>query len=646
MKSPLGCTLLAGLLSVSAGLCWASAQTPRSRLESLSEHVCVYHDGVNVGVIRINNHALLIGSGAGRILDAAKDLQIPAIDWALYTDHHRDQCSGASRLKQAGVKIAVPVGEAKYFRDASELWRNADNTLYHRYNFRPDLFFLRGSVAPDRELSAGETFRWRGLEIQVVSTPGPTDGSVSYLIDVDGKRLAFTGDLIYGPGQLWNLYMLQKRFPGMRGDYWGFGGAAADLLKSLDDVLRHRPQVMIPSHGIIMRDPVGAVAELKARLHAVMANYLTLAAWRIYFTGSFDGEKDKAAPPADLQVAMFPMLPVPQAPAWLHKAVQTSWYLQAEDGTIFLLDCGFDPVLPTLQSLAKSGAIKGVDGIWISHYHDDHVQSVNAVRRAFGARVFVQKELQDILENPTAYSMPCLDPESIHVDHPLSEGEVIHWKGYKLTAYYFPGQTLYHDGLLIEHAGTRVFHTGDSFANFGIDDYCSYNRNLLGEEPGYEQCFRLLSKLQPDMLLASHWGPEPFSAQYMQKALAKLRERRKLLAALLPWDDPNFGLDPEWVRTYPYRQAVLPRQLVTLEARIYNHSDSARQSAVELHTPPGWEVGRITAVTIPPHTEGKIRIQAMAPSSPSVRREVLGLSVHFGDRDLGEAAETIIDYLQ
>jgi glyoxylase-like metal-dependent hydrolase (beta-lactamase superfamily II) len=283
--------------------------------------------------------------------------------------------------------------------------------------------------------------------------------------------------------------------------------------------------------------------------------------------------------------------------------------------------------------------------MWISHYHDDHNQSVNAVRRQFGTKVYVQKELQDIFENPTAYSMPCLNPENIHVDRALSEGEVINWKEFKLTFYYFPGQTLYHDGVLVERGGTRLFETGDSFANFGIDDYCSYNRNFLGDEPGYERCFNLLLKLAPDTLLASHWGLLPFSKENMEHGLELLRERRPLFAALLAWDDPNFGLDPSWVRGYPYRQAVLPGQHVTLEARIYNHSGSAREASVELRAPAGWRVQQAGPITIPPHTEGNIRIAAQAPSTPR-DREVLGLAVHFGGRDLGELTEVVVDYLR
>jgi glyoxylase-like metal-dependent hydrolase (beta-lactamase superfamily II) len=649
-----GSSLLIFFLSFACPLLGqVSGEAFKTQFEALSPHVGIFHEAINVAVIQRNGKSLLIGSGDGAVLEAAKKLGIGSIEWVLYTDHHRDQCASAALLKKAGVKIAVPAGEAEFFKNATGIWESADTILYDRMNFRPDLFILRSSVVPDGELQAGEVFHWEGLDIQVVPTPGPTDGSVSYIVDIDGKKFAFTGDLIYSPGQLWNFYMLQKRFPGMRGDYWGFGGAAPELLNSLDVVLSHKPVMLVPAHGAVMHDPSDAVARLKKNLDAAMSNYLTLAAWRIYFSGNFHDVPenitlpDNSSPPPDLSVPMLPTLPLPQAPSWLHFASSTSWYLQAEDETIFLLDCGFYPLLQTLGQLKNNGTIKGIDGIWITHYHDDHDQSINAVRREYGAKFYVQKELQDVLENPYAYSMPALTPESIHVDHPLSEGEVINWKGYKMTGYYFPGQTIFHDGLLIEHDGTRIFMTGDSYADFGIDDYCSYNRNFLGkDEPGYDQCFRLLLKLKPDMLVASHWGPVPYSEEYMMKGLKLFEERRVLFSRMFPWDDPNFGLDPSWIRAYPYRQFILPGQLVTIEARVYNHGGSPRQASAQLRAPSGWRIHAAASVTIPPHTEGKIRLTAVAPSNPLRRREVLGLAVHFGDRNLGEVAEAIVDYLE
>jgi len=240
--------------------------------------------------------------------------------------------------------------------------------------------------------------------------------------------------------------------------------------------------------------------------------------------------------------------------------------------------------------------------------------------------------------------MPCLFPESIRVDHTLSEAEAINWKGYTLTGFYFPGQTIYHGALLIEHKGVRVFVSGDSIANFGIDDYCSYNRNFLGQEAGYQQCFRLLSQLKPDVLVAAHFGAIPFSSAYLQEASRILREREVLFSRLLPWDNVNFGLDPYWARAYPYRQAVLKGQAVALEARIWNHSDTSREVSVGLHVPAGWRVTRTGRAVIPPNTEGRVPLGAMAPAKPLGRRDVLGLDLRFGRRNLGQIMEAIIDY--
>ena len=626
-----------------AGSSGNSLAAGKARLEPVTEHVSIYRDTVNVGVIRKNGKTLLIDSGAASILSEARVLGLGSVDRVLYTHYHRDQCSGARQLRKAGVKIDVPASEAQFFNNATEFWLEADRVLDHRYNFRPEIMVLRESVEIDRGLRGGEILHWEGIPIRVVETPGHTDGSLTYLVEIDGRTIAFSGDVIYGTGQIWEFYSLQKRFPGMQADYWGFGGAVSQLLQSANTLLSHEPSLLIPSHGEVIHDPRDAVASLQSRLDSVMKNYFSLTAWRI----SPLHRKESAAATA---VPMLPPLTAVQLPSWLHKVegAQTSYCIIAEDKSIFLFDCGFASVIRALDKLVKSGEISGVDAIWATHYHDDHTTSINTVRQKYGARVFIQSEMQDILENPTAYCMPCLFPESIHVDHVLSEGEKIHWKGYELTSYFFPGQTLYHAGLLIEHQGARVFMSGDSFANWGIDDYCSYNRNFSGKDgeiAGYKRCLKLLLQLKPDLLCAAHWGPEPVSQEYLQKTLNLLDEREKMLAQLLPWDDPNFALDPYWIRAYPYRQSVLPGQRVTLEARIYNHSDAPRIASAELRAPLGWQVAGAGPARIPAHSEGKIRLTAFAPQHPSMRRHVLGLVIHFDQHNLGEFAEAIIDYL-
>jgi hypothetical protein len=127
--------------------------------------------------------------------------------------------------------------------------------------------------------------------------------------------------------------------------------------------------------------------------------------------------------------------------------------------------------------------------------------------------------------------------------------------------------------------------------------------------------------------------------------LKLFEQRRPLFSLLFPWKDPNFGLDPSWVRAYPYRQFILPGQRVSVEARIYNHGGSPGRASAVLRAPSGWTVQNAMPVTIPAHTEGSVRLAAVAPMRPQTRREVLGLAVRFDGRNLGEIAEALIDYL-
>ena len=339
-----------------------------------------------------------------------------------------------------------------------------------------------------------------------------------------------------------------------------------------------------------------------------------------------------------------PLLAV-RPPRWLRHIASTTRAIVADDGSAFLSDCGFQAAINEIDRLRAAGEIRSVDGIWITHYHDDHTQMVNAAKRKYGAKVHVERHMVDIIENPLAYQMPCLFPESIRVDRPMEHGETIEWKEFRLTAYHFPGQTIYHDGLLVERDGVKAFFTGDSFANFGIDDYCSQNRCFLGPDVGYQKCLKLLLEVKPDLLVAAHWGPMPISAENLRRALDLFTEREKLFAKLFPWENPNFGLDPGWIRCYPYRQKALPGGPVTIEARVQNHAARPKQARLELRAPAGWTVPPAATATIAPLTEGSIRFQLRAPERPGRRRQVLGLAATVDGVRLGEFAEAIVDFL-
>jgi glyoxylase-like metal-dependent hydrolase (beta-lactamase superfamily II) len=604
---------------------------PSTSFEEILPGLSLCRGSVNTALIQPNNKKLLIDCGE---ITSVPDGGAP--EWVLFTHHHRDQASGISQLAASGTKVIVPSGEKHFFAAAREFWDSADSILDHRYDFRPHLFTLRDSVPVNHAVSGGDVHEWEGLRFEVIDTPGHTDGSVTYFVEIAGKRIAFTGDLIYGPGRIWEIHSLQKRFPGMRGDYWGFGGAVEEVKASLDRVLQKKPDLLVPSHGVVITNPVAAVVKLKENLDAVMDNYLATAAWRIYFEGIYPKEKQP----------MFPPLPAVSYPRWIRDIASTTKAIVADDKSVFISDCGHPKAIEELARLQAAGEIGAVEGIWITHYHDDHTEFVNVAKRRFGARVYVQREMLDIIENPTAYQMPCLFPESIRVDHPMEDGETLEWKGFKLTAYHFPGQTLYHDGLLAEKDGFKVFFTGDSFANWGVDDYCSQNRCFMGREVGYERCFKVLLQAKPDILMAAHWGPLPVSSEYLKKSIALFQDRERLCQKLFPHDDANFGTDPCWIRAYPYRQKVLPGSHTEIEARVMNHSPKTKRVRVALNLPKGWQASKTKGeMEIPARTEGRFRLLAKAPGAPDRRRHVIGLSAVVDDRPFTEFAEAVVDFL-
>jgi glyoxylase-like metal-dependent hydrolase (beta-lactamase superfamily II) len=589
-----------------------------------------------LGILRGSvNTAVFERNGKKLLIDSGQMASIPGgAEWVLFTHHHPDQASAARHLVAAGAKAVVPAAERRYFEDAQRVWDAADDRLDHDYNCRPDLTTLRDSAPVALAVKGGDVHDWEGLNFEVIETPGHTDGSVTYLVELHGQRVAFTGDLIYGPGQIHDMYSLQKAFAGMNGGYWGFGGAVEDVKASLDRVLERKPSLLIPSHGMVIRDPASAVAQLKQNLDAVMENYLTTCAWRA----------NKAEVNQKNMPALFEPLPPVPYPKWCRDIAYTTKAIVADDKSVFLSDCGSAKVIEELQRLQKSREIGKIEGLWITHYHDDHTEAVNLARHRFGFPVYAQRELVDVLEHPRAYHLPCLFPESIHIDRILQDGETFQWKEFKLTAYFFPGQTLYHAGLLVERDGFKVFFTGDNFSNRSISDVCSQNRNFSGHDVGYEKCLRLLLETKPDILMAAHWGPLPVS--YVEKTIAYLQEREKLYAKLFPYDNVNFGLDPYWIRAYPFRQEALPGASVEIGVRVMNHAARAKKVSVALALQEGWKEKRSVAVAeIPARTEGRLGLSAIAPERSDRRRHVLGISAVVDGRPMGESAAAIVDLL-
>lgn len=605
---------------------------------NLSEHLLLLtNKDMLVGVVIQDGKALIIDPGDGSFLEELKDLGVNEVEGVLLTHHHRDQVYGAYKALEKGAWIGVPEGESHLFENVESYWKDPAQR-WHRYYFRLHNV-LPIPLTVHKRFKDGDELKWGPARITALSTPGHTDGSMSYLIEVDGKRLAFCGNLIYDEGKVGEVYSLQKGFGGLT-DYHGFMFCWQELIGSLKRLISKGVDILIPSRGKVIYQPQKAVELLESRLKQCYENYLSTSALWHYFPQLLSQQTSQAP------LVSAKSCPTPD----FLRYIGTSWILLSEDGEAFLMDCGSEEVLRKIGEWISSGEIKSVQALWITHTHDDHTDAVERFRQLFSPEIIAEESVAKVISRPSAWNLPCLSPIPVSVDRVVRHRESWKWKEFTLTAYHFPGQSLYHGGLLVEGKGLRLFFAGDSFTPTGFDDYCAYNRNFLGDAMGYDFCLSLLESIKPDMIFNSHIPyPFLFSQSDLETLRKRLKKREELFRELFPWEDPNYGIDPYWAFCYPYEQEVEKGETARIDVIITNHLPRPSRCEVRLIPPPSWETvkGKLWATgEVEPKGEIRLGLSLEIPTSISPNRYVLMVDVIRDGEIFPYFSECIIEVME
>jgi glyoxylase-like metal-dependent hydrolase (beta-lactamase superfamily II) len=542
----------------------------------------VYPGAANTGVLRCGERAVLIDCDDTLTPERLAELGIQTVERIYCTQHRRPNTAGIPHFQAA---VHAPQAERQQFEEAAAYWQDW-RSHWHLYHFRPGPLAPLHDIPIQGTVSEGDVLEWGGFTVRVLDTPGMTGGAVSYIVERSAggpgpAGVTFCGDALYGPGQVWDVHSLQNNMGGYS-DYHGFLGAARTLIASLEKLAGLSSGSLVPSHGGVVEAPTAAARLTIQRLEQLYRNYAATSALNFYFPHIFQDLRDDPWRMAPAQVVDFPGFILPVA--------ATSFAIRSETGGLFLIDCGSDSVLETLAAWKEQGQFADLEGCWVTHYHDDHVDALHHLAASTSAPIYADEHLAEILAHPARFCLPCLSPAAAPLTHVTTDGETWRWREFKLTALHFPGQTLYHGGLLVRGRGLAVLFGGDSFAPTGLDDYTAGNRNFLGPGQGYRRCIDLIRRYRPDLILnqhqrqAFHFSDEQLD--YMEQMLAA---REALLAELLPWDHPNHGTDAGWIRAYPYTLDAGPGATCVLEVRATEHSGQPHTLDVEAVLPPGWE---------------------------------------------------------
>jgi len=599
--------------------------------QQISPSIYLIEDVCNVYLVKRGDRALLIDSGLGLVTEELGELGVKSVDWVLHTHFHRDQCDGTSQLAALGAKVAVPKAEVGYFSGAEAFWRGRG--IFDNYNTYNDFFAPTQSIAVDQPLADYATFSWQGIDFQVIPAPGHTKGGVALVAEIDGRRVAFSGDAIHASGNPWTLYDLE----------WAYGQQTGlqSLSLTLDTLAAMGLDTLLPSHGAPISNPAATIASCQRKLS-------TYYQWlQLYRYPSYPWY---APMPADSR--LYPLTPR----LWVNgTSVANSYTVIDDSGSAMFLDYGFPSASHfaanfrfaehSLDELRKVAGLTSVDVVLPSHYHDDHVGGLQHLYERHGAKLWVFENQADILAHPHAYKIPCLWEHPMEPTKVFGEGERFKWRDVEFLATKTPGHTEYHTALRFEIDGRRIAYTGDTLTRalngprFGGPVF--QNRFAPGD---FVESVTKIRDFEPEFLLTGHFGAQRVEPAFFDEALSRARSLEGIVRGLIAVpEEAGFALDPNWATVYPYQATVGVGRTIELQVRVVNHLSRATAATASLRLPPDWTASSLGPVEITAGATGELRFQVTAPpyAKPGARH-VISAAIELGGRLFGTAAEGII----
>ncbi len=610
--------------------------TPEGGLTQISPNLYLFRDTCNVYVLKDGNRALLIDFGSGHILNLLGQIGVSRVDAILHTHHHRDQCQGDSRAVAERIPILVPEHERYLFDDAENFWRN--RRIFELYYVKNDFFTLTHGIPVAGVLRDYDTYRWGPYELLIYPTPGHTLGSVSLIGVVDGKKAAFTGDLIHSPGKVVNLYELQY--------YYGRTDGVDFAIFSLTRVKEQGPELACPSHGEPFNQPEVGITNLVNKLKGWFAAY---------------------EPESTLTVENHPYAVTPHLIA-SYQTTSSLYALISDSGKALFVDYGsaswnfFETYMRatpvhdrmgfvehTLTELKARFGLKAVDVIMPSHMHDDHLNGFPHLVRRHGAKVWCYENMVDVLQNPRGYNLGCILGEPIKIDRAFRNGDTFRWEEFEFQVFHSPGHTEYQMALFANIDGARVAFTGDAFfPNGSPNSFLRHNlifRNWV-ENDSHVKSIRTILEHEPNIVAPGHGKPFLSNRADLEILKARLEDQQKYFFDVIADPDCDFGLNPSWVRLYPYQLQAKAGSNAALELRVRNYRSNPLRLEAALVLPGGWKASpEVLELTVPPRGDASGQYSVAVPENwdRGRPRVAIAADIRADGQYLGQIAEGVAD---
>jgi glyoxylase-like metal-dependent hydrolase (beta-lactamase superfamily II) len=523
-----------------------SAAADITGFELIQPNIYRLQDAGNVYLLRSGNAGLLIDAGSDKLAEALESVGVEQIDWILHTHFHRDQCLGSSGLKNIGTKIAIGKSDADYLQPAII---ESPINISNRYLLSDDLSDFGRRMEPfqkpgvDRVLVEGEVIKWNEYTIGVMDTPGHTNGSVSYLVEVDSRLICFSGDLIIQGGYVQDLYSMQWIYlqnPGIDSS-----------ITSIDKISLLYPELILPSHGPQIKEPQADLQRLRSRIFEYQNSFNIQRAGRWNWSGF-------------VQVSEHV----------IQDCGTTSQLIISESGDALLFDCGKDFTSDRLSEAKQKFGIKNIDVIIPSHWHYDHIDGIPALAASEGAEIWVWEGLREHVEHPENFITTCWTETKFTADRILTEGEKFEWGGYSFHAFHNPVHMEEQMGLAVRVDNIKFYFTADGSSSNreGFMRSSLHCYNGISANSGLIKTARSFYEADPYICVPAHSNGFATHSDTRQEFMDWAMSTTDAIISLLPPGHSEIGFNPYWTTFYPAKSTMEPGEKKQVALRIKNTS--------------------------------------------------------------------------
>jgi hydroxyacylglutathione hydrolase len=161
-------------------------------------HIYLVDGGSELGLIDVG-----AGMGADQVVANIRHAGFDPdrIRHLLCTHAHGDHAGGAARMRALlpNASLSMSVGVAHFVRSGDETGTSID-VAKSAGIYPPD--YRLEPCAVDGDLGEGERIAIGDLVLECIETPGHAGGHLSFLLDHDGRRSLFAGDVVFHGGTI------------------------------------------------------------------------------------------------------------------------------------------------------------------------------------------------------------------------------------------------------------------------------------------------------------------------------------------------------------------------------------------------------------------------------------------------------------